>query len=50
VLYSFCAEGGTSCTDGNGPFGGLIMEKAGHLYGTTEGGGAHNQGTVFELP
>ena len=50
ALYSFCTQGGTNCTDGNGPAAGLIIDSAGHLYGTTYGGGAHNQGTVFELP
>ena len=49
ALYSFCTQGGTNCTDGNGPAAGLIIDSAGHLYGTTYGGGAHNQGTVFEL-
>jgi hypothetical protein len=44
VLYSFCAQGGTSCTDGANPSGSLI------LYGTTFYGGAHDGGTVFELP
>ena len=28
---------------------GLIMDAAGNLYGTTLGGGANNNGTVFEL-
>ena len=51
VLYSFCAQGGRHCTDGASPDAGLIMDAAGHLYGTTEGGGAHDEnGTVFELP
>ena len=27
----------------------LTMDAAGHLYGTTYDGGAHSQGTVFEL-
>jgi len=30
-------------------YAGLIMDKEGNLYGTTELGGAYNQGTVFEL-
>ncbi len=53
MLYSFCAEGGARCTDGSGPGAGLIMDKKGHLYGTTFSGGAHGSGsrggTVFEL-
>ena len=49
VLYSFCAQ--ERCTDGAGPGASLIMDAAGHLYGTTGLGGAHdNNGTVFELP
>jgi uncharacterized repeat protein (TIGR03803 family) len=48
VLYSFCAEGGKNCTDGDGPQAGLIMHS-GHVYGTTALGGATKQGTVFEL-
>jgi uncharacterized repeat protein (TIGR03803 family) len=28
---------------------GVILDKAGNLYGTTSTGGAHNTGTVFEL-
>jgi uncharacterized repeat protein (TIGR03803 family) len=30
-------------------FGSLIMDGSGNLYGTTSGGGAYGQGTVFEL-
>jgi len=48
VLYSFCSQ--LNCTDGNGPYAGLIMDKEGNLYGTTNGGGANPYcGTVFEL-
>jgi uncharacterized repeat protein (TIGR03803 family) len=35
-------------TDGAVPSGNLILDAAGDLYGTTEGGG-HNDGIVFEL-
>jgi uncharacterized repeat protein (TIGR03803 family) len=45
VLHSFPE----SPLDGNGPFGGLVRDAAGDLYGTTAGGGASNQGTVFKL-
>ena len=31
------------------PYAGLIFDKGGNLYGTTELGGTNNQGTVFEL-
>jgi uncharacterized repeat protein (TIGR03803 family) len=44
ILYSFA--GGT---DGANPIGGLTMDKAGNLYGTTSGGGAFNAGTVFKI-
>jgi uncharacterized repeat protein (TIGR03803 family) len=43
VVHSFA--GGT--TDGCYPFGGLIRDKAGNLYGTTQSCGAF--GTVFKL-
>ena len=46
VLYSFCSE--PNCVDGSGP-GGLLRDTAGNLYGTTYGGGANNNGTVFKL-
>ena len=45
VLYSFGAQSG----DGNGPFGDLVMDAQGNLYGTTNGGRSHQQGTVFRL-
>jgi uncharacterized repeat protein (TIGR03803 family) len=43
VLYSFA-----DYPDGANPVNGLIMDIAGHLYGTTNSGGSGN-GTVFEL-
>jgi uncharacterized repeat protein (TIGR03803 family) len=54
VLYSFCASGGT-CPDGAGPFGRLIMDAAGNLYGTTVWGGnvssisSSGAGVVYKL-
>jgi uncharacterized repeat protein (TIGR03803 family) len=36
-------------TNGSNSQGGLIMDKSGNLYGTTGGGGASGDGTVFEL-
>jgi uncharacterized repeat protein (TIGR03803 family) len=45
VLYSFA--GGT--TDGCQPYGGLLRDKAGNLYGTTYGCGSSNAGTVYKL-
>lgn len=44
VLYNF--NGGS---DPNLPYAGLVSDKAGNLYGTTEFGGTYNQGTVFEI-
>jgi uncharacterized repeat protein (TIGR03803 family) len=44
-VYSFCFR--TNCLDGSGPEGALV-ESGGDLYGTTYGGGAHLQGTVFK--
>jgi uncharacterized repeat protein (TIGR03803 family) len=50
LLYTFCTEGGYSCTDGQDPYAGLVMDSKGNLYGTTEYGGANvNPGTAFEL-
>jgi uncharacterized repeat protein (TIGR03803 family) len=43
TLYNF--QG----TDGAYPFGGVILDAAGNLYGETTQGGSANQGTVFEL-
>jgi uncharacterized repeat protein (TIGR03803 family) len=50
VLYSFCPQGGGICADGDAPEGGLVMDGAGKLYGTTAfGGGLNHEGVVFEL-
>jgi uncharacterized repeat protein (TIGR03803 family) len=35
--------------NGAGPFGNLIADSQGDLFGTTNGGGANNHGTVFEI-
>ena len=35
--------------DGQNPYGGLISDAGGDLYGVTEVGGAYGQGTVYEL-
>jgi uncharacterized repeat protein (TIGR03803 family) len=44
VLHSF-----TGGKDGGQPYGGLIFDPAGNLYGMTYQGGAHGWGNVFEL-
>ena len=49
VLYSFCARGGSSCTDGRHPSAGLVLDRRGNLYGTTEYGGLYGSGVVFKL-
>jgi uncharacterized repeat protein (TIGR03803 family) len=46
TLWSF---EGTKFGDGANPYGGLVMDASGNLYGTTTIGGAFNYGTVFEL-
>jgi uncharacterized repeat protein (TIGR03803 family) len=45
VLHSFAGPP----TDGEGPEGGLMMDTAGNLYGTTLGGGAYGGGTAFKI-
>lgn len=50
ILYSF----GANANDGSLPNGGLVFDKAGNLYGTTQQGGSSTTcnfgcGTVFEL-
>ena len=47
TLYSFCAQ--TGCSDGEGPTGTLLQATNGKFYGTTWGGGTHNEGTVYRL-
>ena len=44
VIYSF-----TGGNDGKTPVGGLAIDQAGNLFGTTITGGANGGGTVFEL-
>jgi len=44
VLYSF-QDG----NDGGNPMGGVTLDAAGNLYGTTSAGGENNCGVVFQL-
>jgi uncharacterized repeat protein (TIGR03803 family) len=44
ILYSF-----QGLDDGQNPVGGVILDKAGHIYGGTFDGGANGGGTVYEL-
>ncbi|MGA2423689.1 MAG: choice-of-anchor tandem repeat GloVer-containing protein [Terriglobales bacterium] len=46
VLYAFEGEGNG---DGNDPFGEIVFDAAGNIYGTTAYGGEYGDGTVFEL-
>src|SRR6266446_1689823 len=43
VLHSFVGT-----PDGSGPYGGLVVDSSGNLYGTTVIGGTSNNGTVFK--
>lgn len=47
TLHTFCSE--ANCADGQFPGAGLASDARGNLYGTTEQGGVHNQGVVFEF-
>jgi uncharacterized repeat protein (TIGR03803 family) len=44
VIYSF-----TGGSDGAGPLASMIQASDGNLYGTTQGGGSSNLGTVFKI-
>jgi uncharacterized repeat protein (TIGR03803 family) len=35
--------------DGGGLYDSVILDSNGNVYGTTSGGGAHDDGTVFQL-
>ena len=54
VLYSFCSQGGTDCTDGHVPQGELVIDASGNPYGVTVQGGGNDPhlngaGVAFEL-
>lgn len=50
VLYSFTGQCcAVPTTDGVDPQGGVIMDSAGNLYGTTAYGGSSGWGTVYKL-
>ena len=47
VLHQFCSS--ENCADGAFPLGGLTLNPASDLLGTTSDGGAHFAGTLFKL-
>ena len=56
TVYSFCSQ--TNCSDGAGPYSGVILGTDGSFYGTTYGGGpdpnacegeAFGCGTIFKI-
>ena len=47
VLHSFCPKGNCA-TGGASPRGSLLQDSSGNLFGTTEYGGKHGQGVIFE--
>jgi uncharacterized repeat protein (TIGR03803 family) len=44
VLHAF-----SRAPDGDTPVAGLVLDQKGRLYGTTQSGGTHSQGTVFRV-
>jgi len=48
TLYSFCRLSG--CPDGGYPRGGLVMDRAGNIYGVASyGGGSSNGGVLYKI-
>jgi len=47
ILYNFCSQ--PSCSDGGNAIGGLIQGTDGNFYGTTQVGGANDNGTIFQV-
>lgn len=47
VIYNFCSQ--SNCNDGQQPAGELLVDAAGNIYGTTQLGGSHGAGVIFEL-
>lgn len=46
-LYSFCIQ--PLCADGANPYDTVVRSASGSLYGTADGGGQYNSGTVFAV-
>lgn len=58
TIFEFSPSGGSwtktilhnfQCSDGSNPWGNLIADRSGNLYGVTGGGGANDGGVAFEL-
>jgi uncharacterized repeat protein (TIGR03803 family) len=49
VLHAFTGNNGQGQVDGRAPFGGLVMDGTGALFGTTSAGGTYDLGTAFEI-
>ena len=51
LLHSFCADGSPCPTDGAQPFGGLLRDPSGVLFGVTDFGGGNlvDGGTAFSV-
>jgi len=47
LLKSFCSDSG--CADGETPSGTLITDASHNIYGTTQSGGSHGGGVLFEM-
>jgi uncharacterized repeat protein (TIGR03803 family) len=48
VLYRFCVSMPV-CKNGTAPYAGVVMDKAGNLYGTTTAGGTYECGVIYKL-
>ena len=46
ILYNFNSK--KNWANGEGPYGGVVLDKAGNMYGTA-GGGAYQCGVVYKL-
>jgi len=46
IIYDFCSL--SNCADGGGP-NTIVQDANGNFFGTTQGGGSKEYGTVFEL-
>jgi uncharacterized repeat protein (TIGR03803 family) len=49
TTFSFSTLVSLTGTNGRSPYGNLILDASGDIYGTTFGGGTHKSGTAFEI-